>query len=312
LKNPPLQSIHMLCNTEWNPYGCNGGFVYVQNVRPDGPVSWVFKEVAWNLLRRADDHYEYLSQWTKRSENCQSFDQSWIDDAVMSATAGLRISDSLVHRCKLDKNFTGVKGNLLTAGQVKHLQGQFLQHRHKIIDSFPIPDTLIKSMSGLMLEVPKEDRLLLYGNLTVPNLKYGFPEELGGRQWPDGPPGNLSSDFEQMLKSDCPHCAWWPEERPTIPQELFHEILSRTDIDKTTASIFIDPSIAPEVFGKSPNWFASPLLHARKGTTFGLHAVKQGYPAIGHIFAMEIHDMLYKVCGSGAILNSHLTPMTLS
>jgi hypothetical protein len=134
------------------------------------------------------------------------------------------------------------------------------------------------------LEVPKEDRLLLYGNLTVPNLKYGFPEELGGRQWPEGPPGNFSSDFEQMLKSDCPHCAWWPEERPTIAQEQWNEILSLTTIDKTTASLFMDPSVAPEVFGKSPHWFAASLMHARKGTTVGLHAVKQGYPAIGHVF----------------------------
>ncbi len=29
----------------------NGGFMYVHNARPDGPVTWVFKQVAMGTLR---------------------------------------------------------------------------------------------------------------------------------------------------------------------------------------------------------------------------------------------------------------------
>ncbi len=34
-----------------SPFNCNGGFMYVQNVRPDGPVTWVFKQVVMSTLR---------------------------------------------------------------------------------------------------------------------------------------------------------------------------------------------------------------------------------------------------------------------
>ncbi len=32
-------------------YDLNGGFMYVHNARPDGPVTWVFKQVAMGTLR---------------------------------------------------------------------------------------------------------------------------------------------------------------------------------------------------------------------------------------------------------------------
>ncbi len=32
-------------------YNFNGGFMYVHNARPDGPVTWVFKQVAMGTLR---------------------------------------------------------------------------------------------------------------------------------------------------------------------------------------------------------------------------------------------------------------------
>lgn len=91
IKTPPLSKINMICNPEWGApgepsYGCNGGWIYVQSVRPDGPVAWLWKEVAWNVLRRADDHFEFLSKFcrtetgncadaNKEKRNCLTFDQ---------------------------------------------------------------------------------------------------------------------------------------------------------------------------------------------------------------------------------------------
>lgn len=42
LKAPPLNRINML-NMPENPCGIQASFFYIQGVRPDGPIAWIFK-----------------------------------------------------------------------------------------------------------------------------------------------------------------------------------------------------------------------------------------------------------------------------
>ena len=199
----------------------------------------------WNLLRRADDHYVYLSKWTGKTFNIQTFDQSWILDALKSASAGLRLSEILTHQKGQDAIYVGFKGQKLTQKEVQFKTSR-LSEAHDKMTCINTPPQLLLDSIGIS-DLPIEHKRFCYGNLTVPNLNYGLPEELGGRGWPDGPPGNFSSDFERMLQEDCPQCPPWPEHRPAIPQQEFEEILSKPEIDRATAQRFIDPNIAPEV-----------------------------------------------------------------
>ena len=50
LKRPPFSEVQLLNVAEG---GCNmnGGFMYVHNAAPDGPVNWIFKRVTELPLR---------------------------------------------------------------------------------------------------------------------------------------------------------------------------------------------------------------------------------------------------------------------
>lgn len=45
VKNPPLADINLISNHEGNTStGVNGGWFYVQNASPNGPVAWAFAD----------------------------------------------------------------------------------------------------------------------------------------------------------------------------------------------------------------------------------------------------------------------------
>ena len=50
LKGYPMQNVTLVGVPE-HSCGMNGGFAYVQNARPDGPVSWMFKHMTLLPLR---------------------------------------------------------------------------------------------------------------------------------------------------------------------------------------------------------------------------------------------------------------------
>ena len=50
LKRPPLGHANLLSAAE-SGCGMNGGFVYIQNTRPDGPVAWLFHRTTEVPLR---------------------------------------------------------------------------------------------------------------------------------------------------------------------------------------------------------------------------------------------------------------------
>jgi hypothetical protein len=187
----------------------------------------------------------------------------------------------LTHQ-KGEIKYIGLKGQELTPNQVRDTMGSFADGNRKMVCTYPRPEELLSGMG--LSDIPYEHKKFCSGNLTVPNLSYGFPDELGGRAWPEGPPGNFSSDFERMLKEDCPQCPDWPEYRPMIPQDQFREVLSKKDKNNTDLQLFLDPSIPTEVFAMAPPWLAISILLARTGTLTGPNNKHhQGYPLVGHM-----------------------------
>ena len=50
LKSPPFADLQLLSVTE-KSCGMNGGFAYIQNTKPDGPVAWLYHRTTEVPLR---------------------------------------------------------------------------------------------------------------------------------------------------------------------------------------------------------------------------------------------------------------------
>ena len=142
-----------------------------------------------------------------------------------------------------------------------------------------LPESLLRGLG--LADLPEFDKTFSYSNLVVPNLAYSPREDLGGRAWVEGKPGNFSSDFERMLKEDCPDCPWWKEERATLDDVRFDTLMASPE--KYGAGLAAEPNMVPERFALTPKWLSSGLLMTRRGTILGLNSTRQGYPAMGHI-----------------------------
>jgi hypothetical protein len=199
---------------------------------------------------------------------------------VISAAAGLRLSPNLAAVCKEGYNFTNKLGEVVNTSMVMETILAIADPHSRMNESQELPDSILQSIGLDADHIPDLDRSFSHGFLTVPNLAYGFPEILGGRGWPDGPQGNYSLDFENMLKEDCPKCPWWKEERP-LDESIKLELIQLKGRQRLV--IPMDPDIKPERFALTPKWLSSGLLVARRGTIVGLNSNRQGYPAMGHI-----------------------------
>ena len=52
-KSPPFSHFHVLNQMEhYDSHSSNGGFIYIQNARSNGPTAWLFTEVHWRAHDR--------------------------------------------------------------------------------------------------------------------------------------------------------------------------------------------------------------------------------------------------------------------
>lgn len=154
--------------------------------------------------------------------------------------------------------------------------------------SAPPNKTWLDSLGWTSL--PPLDTSMWVSNITVPNMNYGFPEELGGRIYPDPPSGLYSSKWIETLKNDCPTCPWFNDKRPLTGEDPLPKLFPPNDYSKlprlteSALNLFIDPAIKTETFGNTPRWFASSLFSLRRGLSLGPKAkMKSDYLSIGHI-----------------------------
>ena len=305
LKQPPLSKIQFLCNPEAGntivSFYCNGGYHYVrgENLDPDGPVAWLWMDAIRTVLLRADDKYNMSSKWTGNHRNCQDDDQAIIADSLLTAAAGRPLYLRYVWFCKLLPG--GILGSQLMA---KNGQRLSIQQAHANMEVLADAGSRGKRISVLpnrtwmdqigWIDIPEIDTRSLVANITIPNLNYGFPDELGGIIYPELPSGKYSSKWIETLKNDCPKCPWFNERRPIHGQDPLDDLFPNGDHSKLqkltndpARNLFIDPAIKQETFGYLPRWLSTSLIHQRRGMSSGPNAKNQesGYLSVGHIHA---------------------------
>ena len=262
---------------------------------PDGPISWTWFDIVRTTLLRADDHYNFSSKWTGNTDNCNSFDQACIGDSLVTAGVGRPLYYNSVQACKRTKNpdeahLVARNGQKLTTNQaIENMVSIIAFGSRGKIYSAPPNQAWLDNLGWVQL--PQIDAQMWATNVTVPNMNYGFPEELGGLIYPDTPSGTYSSKWIETLKNDCPSCPWFNDKRPLTAEDPLYKLFPTNDYSKiprltneTQLSLFIDPAVKKETFGNTPRWFASSLFSLRRGMALGTKSkMKNHYLSIGHI-----------------------------
>ncbi|KAG2500475.1 hypothetical protein HYH03_002041 [Edaphochlamys debaryana] len=90
VKAPPAADYNMISQSECS-YCINGGFSYIQNAAPDGPVAWMLYEAMHRVVRWSEDPSalrNLSAAMTPDRGNTQQEDQGMMTDALLSALAG--------------------------------------------------------------------------------------------------------------------------------------------------------------------------------------------------------------------------------
>lgn len=162
-----------------------GGFDYIHDVAPDGPVAWVWFDIIRTALSRADDHFEFTKKWTGNNDNCNNFDQALIGDSLVTAGVGRPLYYNHVMACKRPRDnpeeahFVARNGQRLTTNQVVENMMSLMAYRGrgKFYPGTPNKEWL--DQLGWLPEIPAIDAEMWSVNITIPNMNYGYPEELG-------------------------------------------------------------------------------------------------------------------------------------
>ena len=226
LKNTPiLRDSHFICIKEGgSAYNCNAGFMCAQNADPTGPVAWVWYDIIRTILQRVDDEGH-------NSRFCSSYDQVLILDSLASAAAGLPLHLETLRTCSNDpaqtnKTFSASNGQILTSIDV--IRNMDMIRFDRSISSTSILPTKEWLDDFSVTSFNTLEKEFFFGNLTVPNLRFGLPE-LGGSDFRK-PLGPFASIWMQTLLDDNPTAPWFNEYVPLSPED-----------EKKLALIFPDP-----------------------------------------------------------------------
>ncbi|GFH24872.1 uncharacterized protein HaLaN_22742, partial [Haematococcus lacustris] len=106
LKAPgPFADVRYLGTVETTT-GIQASFFYMQNVAPDGPISWMMWDVVEMGLRWQDDNRTLISSWgVQKPEEAtmMSFDQNYWDDAFLTSMFGQEVRPCIVNALYGDK-----------------------------------------------------------------------------------------------------------------------------------------------------------------------------------------------------------------
>ena len=279
------------------------------------------------VLLRADDHFNYSSQWTGTKQNTHHFDQAELEDSVITASIGRPVYRNAVGAIKRShiggppKSFVARNGQSLTYDQVlrNNLELTSYIKRGTFYDAL-LNKTFLASLGWI--DLPPSDKRMWSGNLTIPNLNYGYPEELGGAIFPnpDKPSGPYSDAWIKTLKEDCPEqqCPWWNERRPLDQPDPFTQLFSDGDFSKINAekierelNMFVDPKIKQETMGNMPRYVLSSMLVSRWGLSLGPGA-EEKYRKMQMQSVAHIHQFHGGEVSPSSFWDIYPSPMTLT
>ncbi|GFR42576.1 hypothetical protein Agub_g3503, partial [Astrephomene gubernaculifera] len=98
VKQPPLSQYNMLSQNE-RGLSFNGGFSYIQNAAPNGPVSWLLYEALHRVVRWTEDDsvLQNTSARYREKRGLRIDDQGMLQECVYSAALGRPIYPSLLY-----------------------------------------------------------------------------------------------------------------------------------------------------------------------------------------------------------------------
>ncbi|GAX79799.1 hypothetical protein CEUSTIGMA_g7239.t1 [Chlamydomonas eustigma] len=192
-KRPPFSHFVVLNQQEWpDSHIANGGFIYIQNARPDGPAVWLFVEATDRLLRHADNRWSWIKSLGLESP-CNAMDQTMLNEVLPSVVTGRPVWRDAWKDCQPDE------------------KDPKLLSRHEAVQKFINWDDKQTKVSAWptphewLYFVGEDSFQLRYLNMTYPNNQGVWPSELGGPLYPPDR-ARLSTQFHEQLRLDCPSC----------------------------------------------------------------------------------------------------------
>ncbi|KXZ51702.1 hypothetical protein GPECTOR_11g151 [Gonium pectorale] len=140
-KQPPLSRYNMLSQSE-SGFAVNGGFSYIQNASPTGPVAWVFYEAMHRAVRWAEDDSKLMeiSDSYRKTRSLEVDDQMLIRDCVYSAASGRPVFSVLLQTFSRDDEAFHAMNT--TRHKFEEAIREPLLSRWRFNQTFPVPDQL--------------------------------------------------------------------------------------------------------------------------------------------------------------------------
>ncbi|KAG2499569.1 hypothetical protein HYH03_002514 [Edaphochlamys debaryana] len=317
VKQPPLRSITMFSQAEGS-FPINGGFSYIQNAAPDGPVAWLLYEAVHRAVRWSEDCscLRNISAGAARDvdSGLRTDDQSMLTDSMLSALSGRPLFYQVMHHMANShpdwgRLFPG--GVQASAGPTDvgltgalHVPGPQEFDEHILKAS---ADLMVFSVSPALspwvcdkwpcAEAPgtSTDFRLRTGLLRYPHLgaSQEWPKEVAGAN-PFGPPGPLTVAY-RTAHQEARRLAGTPllldpedpaheEAARAIPPETF-ALLSPPDTEA-----YGPPGTPREVLGA---WLEAPWRDVGRWGHWHSHLKPSAQPAMGHLhsgFSPGMHD----------------------
>ncbi|KAJ9534957.1 hypothetical protein QJQ45_029626, partial [Haematococcus lacustris] len=302
LKAPgPFADVRYLGTVETTT-GIQASFFYMQNVAPDGPISWMMWDIVEMGLRWQDDNRTLISSWgVQKPEEAtmMSFDQNYWDDAFVTSMFGQEVRPCVVNALYGDKMVINNKnmGRAQVDMQLSHYRSYKRQDKDMFTRTLVLhPDGPVRPpahRSGLTDEPIGFWDVMASFQLRVPNISNPLLLEGLGALPYYPPPGQHSRQLQQLLRDDCPACPWWQDGSESarryaqLPAGV-EGLSSSSDGSSGSAPRRAWAAGATELMAFAPAWFhASAGQYGMSGTW----SMPHGKPrqVLAHIHRLQPH-----------------------
>lgn len=206
-KAPPFSNFTIINQAEvlfqQEDYGVtmdpNGGLLYVQNARPDGPATWMLSEAVDRLLRWIDDGFNLTRNQHGIFTWCNYMDQDALRDALGSVLLGRVTFAATMKNCRTPEWLAehGSENDDIIRNIDDAFPGLFRY------DPVPLPTTMHRAAAEKAVHIK-------YFSMRMPRYT-AWNDSFGPMLYP--PRGRLSLEWQKQLRDDCERssCPMWPD-----------------------------------------------------------------------------------------------------
>lgn len=220
-KQPPFSDYHMFAACEHSqPEACldlNGGFLYIQSTRPDGPVAYALHQMIERMLRWSDDpKLTFLAErlGCPTQHYVMNMDQVLLNDVVRAMVVRRPAYWAVVEACVGHARASGLDRQRPELQQLWDAAARGVAIMRRTFRSQWMGHQLRLSQPHMLQRAGLKRLSVVATRMSVPNSGGRWPNEYGGDLLPPGLlRGPASAAWAAQLESDCPGCAFWPDER---------------------------------------------------------------------------------------------------